>query len=796
MELKSTISLNDLTPNINKENEKPNNNDFIDDISTEFSLDIPIKERKIETEIKDREKKFSKAILEKNEIEEEDENEENENKEKIIEKIDENDTDYVRRDKQGIHFQIINDDYVSVEMVLSNSDLLKNVESMIKKFKGFFDNNIKLWLVPYKNYLPLYEELILLENVGNVYKVGSIASKYYANKNYQKIEFQRGDELIIIDYSEDQPRELNLKKNLQNALYDFQKEGILFGLKHNCRFLLADEMGVGKTIQAISLTYIYRDEWPVLIICPGSMKYLWKSEIKYWLGLKDQRIFLVNTSRQKIPEDKYFYIISYDMVRKIKKKLKNFEFRFVILDEAHSIKNMETQRAKNIIPIAVRSKRLLLLTGTPLLSKPLEGYPLLYALRPDIFTGFKKYGYRYCDPQPTPFGVSWSGASNTKELHWIMSTLMIRRLKKEVLGVLPPKVRTKRSINVDKDVIEKIKSTRSVKGRKSTIDAYNLTAIAKKKGVITYLKDFLEILDNNNKQKDKKEKLIIFGYHIEILDSIENFCIKNDIGFIRIDGNTKQDIRYDNVNSFQRDPNVRIAILSIIAASTGITLTSAHIVIFAELTWTPSIMIQAEDRAHRIGQRADKVDIHYLYGPETLDDFMLDRLQKKLTIVSTTVDDKQEDFGVVADPEFIEAEVNDRENSDEEEDLEKKMFKDLMNGDESVIREKLKSVMKNKRNFNKKSGSKNIRNKSSDVKSKNVKNEKFSKRSNSVNKKYKSFGEGYKTVKKNELFKEEVKLYPKRKTYVKRRPRDYDELFGDERDEENEYNFSDKREII
>ena len=135
MELKSTISLNDLTPNINKENEKPNNNDFIDDISTEFSLDIPIKERKIETEIKDREKKFSKAILEKNEIEEEDENEENENKEKIIEKIDENDTDYVRRDKQGIHFQIINDDYVSVEMVLSNSDLLKNVESIIKKFK-------------------------------------------------------------------------------------------------------------------------------------------------------------------------------------------------------------------------------------------------------------------------------------------------------------------------------------------------------------------------------------------------------------------------------------------------------------------------------------------------------------------------------------------------------------------------------------------------------------------------------------------------------------------------------------
>ena len=93
--------------------------------------------------------------------------------------------------------------------------------------------------------------------------------------------------------------------------------------------------------------------------------------------------------------------------------------------------------------------------------------------------------------------------------------------------------------------------------------------------------------------------------------------------------------------------------MSIIAGSTGITLNKAHIVIFAELTWTPSIMIQAEDRAHRIGQKSNFVDIKYLYGPGTLDDFILDKLQKKLVIVSTTIDDKKENFGVQANPNLI-----------------------------------------------------------------------------------------------------------------------------------------------
>lgn len=666
--------------------------------TTTDTVDINKKEKKkfLETEQKNRQ---SKIHLEKPE-ELENKNEENEkndekNKSKIL---DDDYSDYRRVDKTGIHFQIISDFNASIEFV--PEDLFtEEVKSLILKYKGVYDEAIKLWVIPYVNYQPLYEELCQIEEIKyNLHKIGSIAKECFEKKTLTKISIKRKKEEEIIDYTNDtrERKVEQLPEKIQKILYDFQIEGINFGIEHHCRFLLADEMGVGKTIQAISLSYIYRDSWPVLIVCPGSMKYLWKGEIRTWLGLKDHRVFLINSSRQKISSEAYFYIISYDLIKHILKKLKQMTFDFVILDEAHSIKNKDSLRAKNILPIAIRAKRLILMTGTPLLAKPLESYPLLYALRPDIFCYFKKFAYRYCDPQPTPLGMSWSGASNTKELHWILSTLMVRRLKKEVLNRLPPKRRQKVVIKTDPKLIDEIKLVRTIeKGRKGTLDAYTLTSKAKIEGVYEFISDLLDI----------DEKFIIFGYHHEMLDRMELLMKEKNIEYIRIDGNTKQDMRYEYVNNFQRNENCKVAILSIIAASTGITLTSARLVVFAELTWTPSIMIQAEDRAHRIGQKSEFVDIKYLYGPETLDDFILDKLQKKLTIVSTTLDDKKEILGVKADPNLINVEYDidlyEENNENEEQNyknLEKKMLDDLdLDSNIDTTDNKKKKTIKKKR---------------------------------------------------------------------------------------------------
>ena len=696
------------------ENENPNI------ISTNNETNPPKKSKKniINTEIK--ESRISKLHLEKPEDEIIEENPQEKEKEAPLVISDEY-ADYCRTDKTGIHFQIISDINVSIEIV--PEELLTNeVKQIILKYKGVFDTSMKLWLIPYVNYELIYSELFQIESLRNkLHKVGSIAQEFYQNKSLQKLIIRRKKNDEILDYTVD-TKERNpndLPEKIRKSLYNFQMEGIKFGINHHCRFLLADEMGVGKTLQAISLAYIYRESWPVLVVCPGSMKYNWKGEIQTWLGLKDYRINIINSSRQKLSQEAYFYIISYDLMRNVIKKMRQMTFDFVILDEAHSIKNKDSLRAKNILPIAVRAKRLIIMTGTPLLAKPYEGYPLLYALRPDIFCYFKKFAYRYCDPQPTPMGINWSGTSNTKELHWILSCLMVRRLKSDVLNQLPPKRRQKIEIATNEKVIHELKRTRkNVKGRKGTLECYTLTSKAKIEGVLAYISDII----------DAKEKFIVFAYHHEMLDALEKLCKEKRIDYMRIDGTTKQETRYQYVNYFQLNKSCQVAILSIIAASTGITLTAAHMVIFAELTWTPSIMIQAEDRVHRIGQKSEFVDIKYLYGKETLDDFILDKLQKKLTIVSTTLDDKQANFGVKAEQNLINfgSKANDfvrykKGEPDEEfdlcdmDDMEKKMFDDL--GETTGKKEKEKDKDRNKSdnknvNKNKKKKKKNKKNKS------------------------------------------------------------------------------------
>lgn len=138
-----------------------------------------------------------------------------------------------------------------------------------------------------------------------------------------------------------------------------------------------------------------------------------------------------------------------------------------------------------------------------------------------------------------------------------------------------------------------------------------------------------------------KCKFLVFAHHLDILDSIEDVVKKSEIKYVRIDGSTKNEQRQFNVDTFQKDEQCLIAILSITACATGITMTKASTVVFAEMYFTPAVMIQAEDRAHRIGQEHTCVNIHYLYGPNTLDELIYQKLLEKHFIVTETLDNKK-----------------------------------------------------------------------------------------------------------------------------------------------------------
>ena len=117
-------------------------------------------------------------------------------------------------------------------------------------------------------------------------------------------------------------------------------------------------------------------------------------------------------------------------------------YKIVIVDEAHYLKSRDSLRAKNVVPILMRTKRILLLTGTPILARPAEIYNLLRILRPDVFFSFNEFGRRYCNPKDAHYGIDWSGAKNQRELHMVIEqSMMIRRLKTQVLSELPSKRR-------------------------------------------------------------------------------------------------------------------------------------------------------------------------------------------------------------------------------------------------------------------------------------------------------------------------------------------------------------------
>jgi len=144
---------------------------------------------------------------------------------------------------------------------------------------------------------------------------------------------------------------------------------------------------------------------------------------------------------------------------------------------------------------------------------------------------------------------------------------------------------------------------------------YLLTGLAKLQGIKNYLTSLLE----------NDIKILIFAHHLAVMDEIEEHLKNIKLGYMRIDGSTSNDMRKKNVKNFEEDSNIHSALLSITAASVGITLTAASNVVFAELHWTPANLLQAEDRVHRIGQKSS-VNIHYLIGENTLDHILLKQL--------------------------------------------------------------------------------------------------------------------------------------------------------------------------
>ncbi|OVA07456.1 SNF2-related [Macleaya cordata] len=477
-----------------------------------------------------------------------------------------------------------------------------------------------------------------------------------------------------------------MPSSIESKLLPFQRDGVRFVLQHGGRVLLADEMGLGKTLQAgnsytsitlaslaIAFAACIRDSWPVLVLTPSSLRLHWASMIQQWLNIPSNDILVVlsqcpgsnkggftivpSNAKGTIHLDGVFNIISYDVVPKLQHSImasnfkayfnNNFFVQIVIADESHFLKNAQAKRTSASIPVLQKAQYVILLSGTPALSRPIELFKQLEALYPDVYKNVHEYGNRYC--KGSIFGI-YQGASNHDELHnLIKATVMIRRLKKDVLSELPVKRRQQvfldlaekdmkqinalfRELEVIKNKIKACRSKEEVDklkfSEKNLINKiYTDSAEAKIPAVLDYLGTVVEA----------GCKFLIFAHHQPMIDSIHQYLQKKKVGCIRIDGGTPASSRHALVTDFQEKDDIKAAVLSIKAGGVGLTLTAASTVIFAELSWTPGDIIQAEDRAHRIGQ-VSSVNIYFLLANDTVDDIIWDVVQSKLENLGQMLD--------------------------------------------------------------------------------------------------------------------------------------------------------------
>jgi SWI/SNF-related matrix-associated actin-dependent regulator of chromatin subfamily A-like protein 1 len=430
------------------------------------------------------------------------------------------------------------------------------------------------------------------------------------------------------------------------------------------RILLADEMGLGKTVTSLAIMAYYHAEWPLLVVCPASLRYQWPAEIERFFPSLPPSATYVCTGFQdigflkgnQVKQDVKIVVVTYSLFQQrsaVAHAVEAANFQCVIVDESHNLKQKDSQRTALLLPLLQRAHRLVLLSGTPALARPVELWTSLYALAPKVFGTWSAFTNRYCNVTRKHIGrgrfaIDYSGASNVEELNRKLRLIMVRRLKSVVLTELPPKQRTVIQTCVSNDRLKSCKEAierwqsapkdDNFEGQAAMMLAYQETGIGKASAVADYVSSVW--------LPGCQDKILVFAHHTAVLDTIEESINRNNkaVGHIRIDGSVPASLRAREVRKFQNNTNCRVALLSITAAGVGLTLTAASTVLFAELHWTPGILAQAEDRAHRIGQTASQVHIIYMIDKnkkQSIDSTLWNMLGRKISTVDKVVDGKQ-----------------------------------------------------------------------------------------------------------------------------------------------------------
>jgi SNF2 family DNA or RNA helicase len=525
----------------------------------------------------------------------------------------------------------------------------ENNHSKIKNLaKNYFDSGNYLKSEAYDEFDNFLEIALLLDNEFRCYPdaVDFIINVRSSNKRIKQIEntFKNG-----IDSQE-------FDKLINAKLYSYQKEGILFAVKSG-RCLIADDMGLGKTIQAIASVEIFAKEFnaeKVLIICPTSLKYQWKSEIEKF-SERTVRVIegMINKRKEQYNSNDFYKITSYNSIKNDLKSISNFSPDVVILDEAQRIKNWKTKTAQAVKTIT--SEFALVLTGTPLENRLDELHSLIE------FVDRYKLGalFRFLNHhQVTDDNGKVVGYKDLNSIAKTLDSILIRRKKKDVLLQLPERIdknyyvtATTQQMEIHSDysdlvakLVYKWQKNRflSEPDRKKLLLGLSCMRMVcdstfildQKTRFDTKIDELMVLLQDIF--EDKNEKVVIFSQWERMTRLVSKELNNMNIKFEYLHGGIPSAKRKDLLTNFANDPESKV-FLSTDAGGVGLNLQSAGVVINLDIPWNPAVLEQRIARVHRLGQGRHVRVINFV-TKDSIEERILHLLKFKQSVFDGVID--------------------------------------------------------------------------------------------------------------------------------------------------------------